>query len=274
VRLDPVASIPSPSRNVVELGPLRANAYGLCIALGVVAAVWLSRRRWAARGGNPDQVSAIAMWGVPGGVIGARLYHVATDWRSFQGRWEEVPLIWKGGLGVWGGVALGVLAGMYGARRQGLDVATMVDVCTPGIALAQAIGRWGNWFNQELFGRPSSLPWAVEIAPRKRPDGFESAATFHPTFLYESMWNLLVVAAVLTVERRWGRSMRPGRLFAVYASTYTAGRFLIETVRIDTASRLGGLRINLWVAGAVFLASAIVLAVEFVRSRRGAAPAV
>jgi prolipoprotein diacylglyceryl transferase len=262
-----LASIPSPSRNEIGIGPVRANAYGMCIAVGVIAAVWLSRRRWQALGGNPDQVSAIAMWGVPSGVIGARLYHVATDWRSFQGRWHEVPFIWKGGLGIWGGVALGVLGGMYGAQRQGVPVGTLVDVAAPAIPLAQAIGRWGNWFNQEVFGRPTTLPWGLEISPRRRPRGYEEFATFHPTFLYESLWNLLVVAVVLVAERRWKGRLRPGRLFAVYAVAYTTGRFFIETVRIDTASRVGGLRVNLWVAGVIFICALIILVRELLRSR-------
>lgn len=268
-----LASIPSPSRNVVQLGPLRANAYGLCIALGVMAAVWLSRRRWENRGGNPDQITSIAMWGVPGGVIGARLYHVATDWRSFQGRWHEVPMVWKGGLGIWGGVALGVLAGMYGARRQGLHVPTLVDVCTPGIILAQAIGRWGNWFNQELFGRPTTLPWGLEIAPRRRPDGYERFATFHPTFLYECLWNLAVLALLLAVERRTRGRMRPGSLFAVYVAGYTLGRFVIENVRIDTATRLGGIRVNVWVSSIGFVVSMAFVLREVRRVRRVGATA-
>jgi prolipoprotein diacylglyceryl transferase len=263
-----LASIPSPSRSTLQIGPLRANAYGLCLAAGMMAAVWLCRRLWSQRGGNPDDVSAVAMWGIPGGIIGARIYHVITDWKSFRGQWGEVFLLWKGGLGIWGGVALGVLAGMYGAKRRGLHVAALVDAAAPSIALGQAIGRWGNWFNQELFGRPTDLPWALEIAERKRPSAYRSDPTFHPTFLYESVWNLIVMTVVLTVGQRWGHRFRPGRLLAVYVAMYTTGRFLIETVRIDTASKVGGIRINLLVAAVLFVAAIAVIAGELRRPPR------
>jgi prolipoprotein diacylglyceryl transferase len=231
----------------------------------MMAAVWLCRRLWQQRGGDPDDVTAVAMWGIPGGIVGARVYHVITDWKSFQGRWGDVLLIWKGGLGIWGGVGLGVLAGMYGAKRRGLHVASLVDAAAPSIALGQAIGRWGNWFNQELFGRPTDVPWALEIAEKHRPKGFETSPTFHPTFLYESMWNLIVMSVVLVVGRQLGHRLRPGRLLAVYVAMYTIGRFLIETVRIDTASKVGGVRVNLWVAGVLFLGAVGVLANEFRR---------
>ena len=261
-----LGSIPSPSSGEIPLGPLRLHAYGLCIAMGVVSAVWLSNRRWLARGGHQGDVNAIATWAVPAGVIGARMYHVATDWRSFRGRWLETLYIWQGGLGIWGGVLLGVLVGVFVARRRGLPALVLVDVAAPAIPLAQAIGRLGNWFNQELFGRPTTLPWALRIDVDHRPKGYAQFATFHPTFLYELLWDLAVVCVVLLVERRWGRRLRTGRLFAVYVSMYTLGRFFIERVRIDTASRVGGLRINEWVAGVVFVLAATVLVLGVPRS--------
>jgi prolipoprotein diacylglyceryl transferase len=162
---------------------------------------------------------------------------------------------------------------MYGARRQSLHVPTLVDVCTPGIILAQAIGRWGNWFNQELFGRPTTLPWGLEIAPRRRPDGYERFATFHPTFLYECLWNLAVLALLLVVERRTRGRMRPGSLFAVYVAGYTLGRFVIENVRIDTATRLGGIRVNVWVSSIGFVVATAFVLREIRRVRRAGAAA-
>ena len=248
-----LAFIPSPSGGGFSIGPLKVRAYGFCIALGVVAAVWLSNRRWLARGGDPTDIGAIATWGVPAGVIGARLYHVATDWKSFRGRWFDVVKIWEGGLGIWGGVALGVTVGVIVARRRNMPVGPLLDTVAPAIPLAQAIGRWGNWFNIELFGGPTKLPWALEVPPAKRPAAFADRATFHPTFLYESLWNLLVVAVVLLVERRYGKQLKRGRLFAVYVATYTFGRFWIERVRVDFASKVLGLRINEWTAMIVFV---------------------
>ena len=244
--------IPSPSGGGFSIGPLKVRAYGFCIALGVAAAVWLSNRRWQARGGDANDIGAIATWGVPAGVIGARLYHVATDWKSFRGRWFDVVKIWEGGLGIWGGVALGVSVGVVVARRRAMPVGPLLDTVAPAIPLAQAIGRIGNWFNIELFGGPTTLPWALEVPPGKRPAAFADRATFHPTFLYELLWDLLVVGVVLVVERRYGKRLKPGRLFAVYIAAYTFGRFWIERVRVDFASKLLGLRINEWTAMIVF----------------------
>ena len=247
-----VSFIPSPSEGGFSIGPLKVRAYGFCIALGVAAAVWLSNRRWQARGGDANDIGVIATWGVPAGVIGARLYHVATDWKSFRGRWFDVVKIWEGGLGIWGGVALGVLVGVMVARRRNMPVGPLLDTVAPAIPLAQAIGRIGNWFNIELFGGPTRLPWALEVPPAKRPAAFADRATFHPTFLYELLWDLLVVGVILVVERRYGKRLKPGRLFAVYIAAYTFGRFWIERVRVDFASKLLGLRINEWTAMVVF----------------------
>ncbi len=248
-----LASIPSPSGGSLHLGPLRLNAYGMCIALGMFVAVSVSDRRWRAAGGHPTDIGAIATWALPAGVIGARMYHVATDWKSYRGRWLDALQIWNGGLGIWGGIALGVLGGMWVARRRRLPPAPLLDAVAVGIPLAQAIGRWGNWFNIELFGGPSRLPWALEVPLRKRPTRFAEYSTFHPTFLYESIWNVLVAILVLVVQKRFGHRLKPGRLFAVYVAGYTFGRFFIERMRVDEVSRLLGLRLNEWTAAIVFV---------------------
>ena len=255
-----VASIPSPSSGSLHLGPLRLNAYGMCIAVGMMVAVWVTDRRWQARGGHQADMGAIATWALPAGVIGSRIYHVATDWKSYRGRWIETLWLWEGGLGIWGGIALGTLGGVMVARRRHLDPLRLMDAAAVGIPLAQAIGRWGNWFNVELFGRPSSLPWALEVPPAKRPAGYLDATTFHPTFLYESIWCVLVAVLVLVVQKRFGHRLAPGRLFAVYVAGYTFGRFFIERIRIDKSSRLFGLRFNEWVAGTVFLIAVAAMA--------------
>jgi prolipoprotein diacylglyceryl transferase len=260
-----LAFIPSPSDGAIHLGPLQLRAYGLMIALGVVAAVKLAAVRWARRGGDPDDLVAVATIAVPAGLIGARLYHVVTDYQRFQGRWLHAFAIWEGGLGIWGGVALGALAGWLVARRRGCDATLMLDMSAPAIPLAQAIGRWGNWFNQELFGRPSALPWAVEIDTSHRPDEYATSATFHPTFLYECLWNLAVVGIVLWVERRF--RLRPGGLFAVYVAAYSFGRFFTEMLRIDDAHHILGLRLNDWTSILLFVGG---LAIVWTRRTRPA----
>ncbi len=225
----------------------------------MAAGVWLTGRRWASRGGDANAIGRVATWALPAGIIGARIYHVITDWSSFKGRRADVFKVWEGGLGVWGGVALGTVVGLIAARSIGLPTRAILEVAAPGIPLAQAIGRWGNWFNQELFGRPSTLPWAVEISQKNRPKQYADFATFHPTFLYESLWNLLVVGLVLFVERRFRHRLKPGRLFAVYVAGYCAGRIVIEQMRTDTATRLLGLRVNTFVAAALFVAATVTL---------------
>ncbi len=239
-----LASIPSPSSGSISIGPLELRAYGLMIALGVMAAVWLSQRRWAERGGDPDDITAIAFWAVPAGLVGARLYHVATDWRNYQDRWIDVVKIWEGGLGVPGGMALGVVVGLWVARRRGIRVPVILDAATPALPLAQAIGRWGNWWNQELFGRPTDLPWGLEIDPSHRPDRYIDEATFHPTFLYESLWNLGLCLVLIRLDRS-GR-LRPGRLFPAYVLGYFTVRLGMELLRTDPASLVLGVRINIW----------------------------
>jgi prolipoprotein diacylglyceryl transferase len=247
-------SIPSPSSDAIHIGPLRFTAYGFCIAVGVAIAVTVASRRWVRNGGHPSDMGAIATWAVPAGVIGARLYHLATDWKSYRGHWwPDAAKLWDGGLGVWGGIGLGVVVGLVVARKRGLPLPTMLDMVAPAIPLAQAAGRWGNWFNQELFGRPTTLPWALEISPANRPARFRNFATFHPTFLYESLWNVLVAIVVVLVERRTRGRWKGGRLFALYVAMYTFMRFFIERIRVDNAYRLAGLRINEWVSGVIFL---------------------
>lgn len=249
-----VASIPSPSSGILSIGPLRLTAYGLMIAFGIVAAVWLAGRRLERIGaGTRDDMSSIAVWGVVGGVVGARLYHVATDWTRFSDDLGRIPLIWKGGLGIPGGLIGGVAVGYFAAKRRGVPFPELLTAVAPAIPLAQSIGRWGNWWNQELFGRATDLPWALQISDDKLPAGYPPGTTFHPTFLYESLWNLALCVALLQIERRW--SLRPGRLFACYLVGYFTGRVWIEGLRIDPAHVIGPLRLNQWVSIAVVVAA-------------------
>ena len=254
-----IAGIPSPSSGSLDLGPLKLNAYGAMIALGVVAAVRLGGKRLVARGiGTTDDMSAIAMWGVPFGVVGARLYHVITDWQLFRDNPGAIVQIWKGGLGIWGGIALGTLVGIVVARKRGLPVGLLLTCVAPALHLAQSIGRWGNWFNQELFGRPTSLPWGLEVsASTAQSAGYAAGTQFHPTFLYESIACLLLCGALIVLDNKV--PMRAGRLFFFYTAGYTVFRFFIEGLRIDPAHDAGGLRLNQWVSLAVFAASVAVI---------------
>ena len=251
-----IGSIPSPSANSFSIGPLELRAYGLMIALGALVAVMWSQRRLAARGGDPEDIATIAMWAVPAGLIGSRLYHVATDWRSFRGRWEDVPAVWQGGLGIPGGLMAGVLVGVLVARRRGLSMATAMDVMIPTIPVAQAIGRWGNWFNQEVFGRPSDLPWALEIEAAHRPAAHLDAVAFHPTFLYEGLWNVVLAVVLVRVERR--SVLRPGYMVALWVSGYGVGRLWVEALRSDPASLVAGVRVNIWMALVAIVVGAVV----------------
>ena len=259
------ASLPSPSDNAIHIGPLQLRAYGLAIAIGVVVAVWIAQRRWAARGGNAEDISRLAVWSVIAGLIGARLYHVITDYQRFQGRWLHVFAVWEGGLGIPGGLLAGVGAGVWLARRRGLPAAQLLDVVAPAIPVAQAIGRVGNWFNQELFGRPTSLPWGVRIDIAHRPAGYEHLATYHPTFLYEALWNLALAGLLVLWERRHPRA-RPGTVFALYVGGYGLGRLWVEALRIDPASRILGMRVNIWVSLAAIAGSALWLVVSSPRT--------
>ena len=244
-----LSSIPSPEDGTIDIGPIPIHVYGLLLAIGVLTASWMTERRWVRWGRSAKEWSEIVVWIVVGGVVGARLYHVATDYEKFQGDWLRVFQIWKGGLSIWGVVAGGLLAVLLVCRARKIDTFLLTDAIVPGLLVAQAIGRWGNWFNQELFGEPSTLPWALEIDRAHRPAGFEEFATFHPTFLYESLLCLGLVALLLWVERRW--RLRTGQLSALYLATYCFGRFWLENLRIDDAKMVAGLRINAWVSLAV-----------------------
>ncbi|MFK0294905.1 prolipoprotein diacylglyceryl transferase [Streptomyces sp. NPDC090442] len=252
-----LAYLPSPSQGVWHLGPVPIRAYALCIIAGIFAAVWLTRRRWAARGGVADDIADIAVWAVPFGLLGGRLYHVITDPELYFGAGRE-PIralyVWDGGLGIPGAVALGAFGAWLGCRRRGIKLADFADAAAPGLVLAQAMGRWGNYFNQELFGGPTSLPWKLLIDPAHRPPGYENVAFYHPTFLYESLWDVGVMALLLWLDGRY--RLRGGRLFACYVLAYTAGRAWIEALRIDHANHFLGLRLNDWVSLALFLAAA------------------
>ena len=270
-----LAYLPSPPANGVSVGALQLHVYGLLIAAGVVAAVWLAQRRFEARGGQPGTMARLAVWGVPAGLVGARLYSVVTSWQADTGgRWYRAFAIWPGGLGIWGGVAVGVAFGLIGARRMHVDWRAAIDSAAPALALAQAIGRWGNYFNQELYGAPSRLPWAVKI---DRPVHCSSVtacvayppsvSTFQPTFLYESIWDLACVGLIVLAERRL--RIRKGYLFFVYAALYCVGRFFTEHLRVDEAHRYGGLRLNDWVSIAVF---ALAVGVLLTRGRARPGP--
>ena len=259
--------IPSPSSGSIHLGPLRLNAYGLMIAIGVIAAVRIAGRRAENKGvGTTEDISSIAMWAVPAGVIGGRAYHVLTDYERFQGQWFDAIKIWQGGLGIWGGVTAGVAVGWWCARRRGLDAWWIISCAAPAIAIAQAIGRWGNWFNQELFGRPTTLPWALEVSNDIAVKaGYTAGTTFHPTFLYESVGCVVLAWLLIRLERRINPAR--GRLFAWYVAGYTVLRFGTESIRIDASHTVGGMRLNQWVAIGVFVAAVLFLAVDRLRSR-------
>ena len=254
------ATIPSPEQGVWYVGPVPIRAYALCIVAGVVACLWLSERRWKQRGGPAGTVYDVAVWAIPFGLVGARIYHVLSSPDAYfgaDGSLLDALYIWRGGLGVWGAIAFGGVGAWIGCRRAGVKLPPFADAAAPGIVLAQAIGRWGNWFNQELFGKPTDVFWALEIDPLNRPAGFEQFSTFHPAFLYEFLWDLGVVVLVILVDR-W-RRLGHGRAFALYVAAYTTGRVWIEALRIDDAEIIGPFRLNVWTSIVVF-----VLAVAYI----------
>jgi prolipoprotein diacylglyceryl transferase len=267
--MTPLAFIPPPPTNGFQIGPLFLHLYGLCIAVGVLAAFWLANRRWVAAGGKPGELERPGIWAVAAGFLGGRVGYVATHTGDFRDRWWEVLYIWKGGLALYGGLTLGILTGIWAARRYRLPVLRALDAAIPAIPLAQAFGRWGNYFNQELFGTPTTLPWALEVDPEFRPERYLQFETFHPTFLYESLYNLLVVAILLRVGAR--RRLRPGSLALLYLVLYGAGRFLLELLRTDTTYRLFGLSRNAYVSLAVVVGGSVWLALR--ERRRPAEPA-
>lgn len=244
------AYIPSPSHGVWNLGPIPIRAYAFIILAAIGVAIWLGNRRWIERGGLNGQVADVAMWAVPFGVLGGRIYHVLTDWGTYFGPGGRGLLatfrIWDGGLGIWGAVALGALGAYIGCARAGMAFTPFADALAPGIVFAQAIGRWGNWFNQELFGKPTNSPWGLQIDPANRPAGLADVATYHPTFLYESLACIAIGFALLWADKKF--TLGHGRVFALYGALYCSARGLIETMRIDEATKILGIRINVFTA--------------------------
>ncbi|MCB5291805.1 prolipoprotein diacylglyceryl transferase [Arthrobacter sp. SO3] len=274
--------IPSPTVSAIHGGPLTIHFYALCIVAGILVAIWLGSRRWTARGGGPGEVMDICLWAVPAGIIGGRIYHVITDPELYfvPGRnpWNAFA-IWDGGLGIWGAVAFGVLGAWIGCRRANVSLVAFLDAVAPGVLFAQALGRWGNWFNNELYGDPTTLPWKLQIHQMDYATG--SALTdssgapvvlgyFQPTFLYESLWCVAVGFLILQLDRRF--SLGAGSVFALYVTGYTAGRFAFELMRSDYANLILGLRVNTWVAALIFLAGAAGFVLLFRRGRSVAIP--
>jgi prolipoprotein diacylglyceryl transferase len=257
-----IAYLPSPSQGVWQVGPFPIRGYALSIIAGVIAAVVIGERRWVARGGTKGAVADVAGIAVPFGLLGARIYHVVTSPSHYLDHPIEALYVWRGGLGIPGGILGGVLAGLVVCRRRGIRPGALADSIAPAVPVAQAIGRVGNWFNQELFGKPTTLPWGLEIDP-DNPDAVPGAAAYHPTFLYEALWNLGVAGVVLWADRRW--RLGHGRAFALYLGLYAVGRTWIEALRIDDAATFAGLRLNDYVAVVVFLG-----AMAYLVQRRGA----
>ncbi|OBF65825.1 prolipoprotein diacylglyceryl transferase [Mycobacterium sp. 852002-51971_SCH5477799-a] len=268
-----LAYFPSPSQGVWHLGPLPIRAYALFIIAGIVVALLIGDRRWADRGGERGVIYDIALWAVPFGLIGGRLYHLATDWRTYWGPGGAglgaAVRIWDGGLGIWGAVALGGVGAWIGCRRRGIPLPAFADALAPGIILAQAIGRLGNYFNQELYGRETTLPWGLEVFYRRDPSGYidphsldgistgQIAFVVQPTFLYELIWNVLVFVALIYADRRF--NLGHGRLFALYVAGYCVGRFCVELLRDDTATHIAGIRINSFTSTFVFIGAVVYL---------------
>ena len=266
-----VELIPSPTTSTLSIGPLTIHFYALCIITGIAVAIWLGRWRYANLGGNPDEVSEVAIWAVPFGIIGGRIYHVISSPQQYfgeNGNPVDALRIWQGGLGLWGAISLGAIGAYvyFKTHTTTLSFAKLLDSLAPGVIIAQAIGRIGNYFNQEVFGKPTTLPWALEIEAKNRPVGYEEFATFHPTFLYELLWCLLIAFLLIKLPGFLNSiSRNPGDIFALYIAGYTAGRFWIEALRIDEANYILGLRLNIWVSIIVFASAVIYL----YRSKRG-----
>ncbi len=252
-------SIPSPPLDwevLFQVGGFKVHAYALAILVGIFVALWVTRRRWVARGGEVEAMEEIAVWAIPFGIVGGRIYHVVSTPGPYFGH-DGHPLdafkIWDGGLGIWGAVAFGVLGAFFGARRANVSLSAFLDAVAPGVLIAQAIGRIGNYFNQELFGAPTTMPWGLQIdaASPTFPNAYAPGTLFQPTFLYELLWNLAGAALLIYLDRRF--KFRFGRMFWLYVMVYTSGRLWIEMLRIDTAVHVYGVRINVWVAIVVFL---------------------
>jgi prolipoprotein diacylglyceryl transferase len=265
-----VASIPSPSSGVWHLGPVPLRAYAFGIIVGALLALWIGEKRFTARGGRPGLIGDVAIWAIPFGIVGARIYHVATDPELYFGQGRDpvrALYIWEGGLGIWGAIGGGAVGAWIACRRYHAPFSGVVDALAPGLLVAQAVGRLGNYANQELFGKPTDLPWGLEIDAAHRPPGYEQFATFHPTFLYELIWNLAAAALLIAIDRRF--TLTAGRAFALYVMLYTAGRTWIEMLRIDTVNHLGPFRLNVWTSIILFALATVF----FVVSRRPATTA-
>jgi prolipoprotein diacylglyceryl transferase len=258
--------IPSPSKGILHIGPIPLHAYGLCLAIGVLVAASVAERRWEAKGGRPGVIGEIGVAVVVAGVIGARVYHLFTGYDWHTGGIAGTVKIWQGGLSIWGAVGGGAIALLIEAHRKHLPKGMLLDAVAPGVVLAQAIGRWGNYFNQELFGRPTKLPWGLEIDVAHRPAHYVAFKTFQPTFLYESLWCLAVFAVLVWTERHY--RLRPGQTFAQYVAMYTFGRFFFELMRSDPATRVFGVRFNALVSAAL----CVIAAASFVIRARRPAP--
>jgi prolipoprotein diacylglyceryl transferase len=262
-------SIPSPSSNGFHIGPVFIHAYGLFYVAAVTAAVMVTRRRWEAVGGKRELVYDVAIWGFPAGIIGGRLYFLATSWNEVPHHWWGPFAVWQGGLGIWGGIAAGSAVGLWRVHRAGASMALFMDAGAPALLVAQAIGRLGNYFNQELFGKPSSLPWALQIDVAHRPPKYAQYSTFEPMFLYEMIFDLLFAAFLIWLGR--AVRIRPPGLFALYVAGYSAFRIFEETQRIDPSHYLWGLRINFYVASLLTVAAIVWFA--FTQRRRVAVAA-
>jgi prolipoprotein diacylglyceryl transferase len=262
-----LASIPSPSTGVYHVGPLTIHMYGVTLLVAIAACIWLTGKRWVRWGGDWDLIYRMSIWGVIAGIIGARLYHDITSWNqdaAIHAHWYGPFAVWSGGLGIWGAIPLGVLAGAWVVRRSGSSVRLMMDAVAPGLLLAQGIGRWGNWWNQELYGKQTTLPWGLKIDAHP-------GTLFHPTFLYEFLWDVFGVLVLLWIDRRF--KLRRPALFSLYVAIYTAFRMYEETLRIDPSSHLAGMRINFWVALVCFIGSvAFFIWWQFLRSRKPEKP--
>ena len=257
-----LAAIPSPPRGTWYLGPVPLRAYAFAILTGIVVAYVLLKRRWVARGGDPETALDVVYWAVPFGIVGGRIYHVITSPDAYFGKGGDpvrALYIWEGGLGIWGAIALGAVGAYIGTRRAGVRFAPFADAVAPALLVAQAIGRLGNWFNQELFGGATTLPWGLRIDDAHLPPGFASGTLFHPTFLYELIWDLLAAAFVIWADRRF--TLGHGRVFWLYVATYCLGRLWVEMVRIDTAHHFFGLRLNVWTAILVGLGALVAFVV-------------
>jgi prolipoprotein diacylglyceryl transferase len=241
-----ITTIPSPASSGFHLGPFDVHVYGLMYVVGLMAATAITARRWEAQGGSRGLVYDVALWAFPAGVIGGRLYFDLTSSNLVPPHWWGPFAIWDGGMGIWGGIALGSLVGLWRLRRTGVSPAPFMDAAAPALLVGQALGRIGNYFNQELFGGPTGLPWALQISPAHRPAGYEAFAGFHPTFLYELIWNLMLAAFLVWLGHH--RRVRPPGLFALYVAGYSAFRIFEESIRIDPAHHILGLRLNFFVA--------------------------